>query len=538
MGQDSGAAARKLKETYWREASLKLRINPAWRQRLPLMMLELLILAGIALRFFKLDHESLNYDELANIWVSRLPVSQLISQGIAAGHPPAFNLVAHFWPLPAGSEVWARAPSAFFGALIIPLAYLAGKEVRSRWAGLWAAALTAFCPLMIWYSRDASSYGWLMFASLLSFYFLARSSRRGGWVNWALYTLCTLLVIFTFFLAFILVLAGLAAYPFLRDRRRSRARIWAVSHALLAGALAVFFLLTRSATSGRSGFTIPSMIHLMQGIINWPVAFVRGYANESIGSGVQGANVSYREAIIFSAAVAVILISLFAVKLLRNLFLGRDNVAVGIYVFILVAAPVAVQLAAPGASFASRYYAWAAPAFALLLAMLVTSVPGRFAFLGGIPLLAAMLFYSGTEIKVRRNEDWRAAMSVIASNKQASDEILCFPEVHCVVAAAFYQPGLTSIHGGNIESYGADMSDRTWGGWSGSYAFKPFSGAAVEDKIRRDLAGKGRVWLIIGDGTLGNYPGSPLISGIMARNWKQAGNWDLPPLDVGLFVRS
>ncbi len=511
--------------------------SSSWRQRLPVIILELLVLCAVFLRFVKLGHESLNYDELASVWVSRLPAGQLVSRAIASGHPPAFNLLTHFWPLPPGSEVWARVPSAFIGILIVPLAYITGKEIGSRPAGIWAAAFSAFSPLMIWYSRDATSYGWLMLVCLLSFYFLARSSRRGGWGNWALYVLAVLLAIFTYFLSFILVLAGLAVYPLLRRAGKSNLRGWAVSHAFLAAALAIFFVLTRSATAGRSGLSVPSLTNLIKDIINWPVVFVRGYANETIGGGVLGAEVSQREAVIAAAVIAAILISLIAARRVRQLFFRREIIAASIYVLFLVIGPVAVQLAAPGSSFASRYYSWAAPVFAVLLALLLTSLPGRVAWLGGVPLIAAMLFYSGTEIKVRRNEAWRTVFSIVAKGRQKDDGYLCFPEVHCVVAAAFYLPQVSRFSGGDIENGGADMSEKTWAGWTEKYPFLPYRGGAVEDKISRDLSSAARVWLIIGDGAVGNYPASPLVRGIMRKDWKQAGNWDLPPLDLGLFVK-
>ncbi len=508
-----------------------------WQQHMPAMVLELLILAGAFVRFFKLAHESLNYDELASVWTSKLPLGRLISEAIAQGHPPVFNLLAYFWPMPAGGEIWARFLSAFFGVLIIPLIYATGKEIHSRRAGLWAAAFAAISPLMVWYARDATSYSWLTLVSLLSFYFLARCSKRGGWKNWALYIIATLLMIFSFYLAFIMVFAGLAVYWLLTDSRNRRVSGWAVSHVFLGMVLTVFFLLTRSATAGRSGLSMPSLTFFAKDVIYWPIAFVQGYASQDIGGGVLGVLITHREAIIVMAIAGLLMLALAAFKPARRMLIKREIVAAGVYLLILVAGPVAVQLAAPGASFAERYYAWAAPAFALFLGLIVSNIPPRLAFLAGTPFIAAMLYYSAVELKVPRNENWRGVMSIIAANRSGGDEMLCFPETHCAVAAAFYLPGNLQMFGGYVQSYGADLSSKPWGGYSNREFFSQYRGNELDSKINSYLQTADRVWLVSGDGALGNYPASPQISAVMAKSWKRVQNWDMPPLDLGLFVR-
>ncbi len=491
------------------------------------------ILVGTFLRFFRLGFESLNYDELASIWTSKLQLSQIIPQAIAAGHPPVFNLITHFWPMPAAKEFFARAPSAFFGILIIPLAYLTGKELRDPVTGLWAAAFLGVSPLMIWYSRDATYYSWLTFISLLSFYFLIRSSRRGRLINWSMYVFSALLVIFSYFLAFILIIAGALVFWIIRGAIADRLRHWVLSNAFLGFVLVIFFFASRSATVERAGLSLPSMLPLLKNAINWPVVFMQGYANQNIGGGVLGPVVSQREGLITVTVVAAIAVLLAVSRSVRMKFFSRETLATLVYLVILVLLPIAVQLAAPGAAFATRYYVWAAPAFAIFLGLILAKVPGRLAIPAGLILLAIMLFYTGNEIRVRRNEDWRGIMSIINTDSEPGDKIMCFPEEHCLVAADFYRSADLPIFGGYIggKTY---IYFRPWHGFNGEEP-TPLSGSSLADKIKNDLAGAGTIWLITGDGSLGNYPASGQANAIMEKYWQKDGYWNFPPLELVKF---
>ena len=519
-----------------RKHSLSSRFQlPGWWMSL---ILAGIIVAGCLPRFFKLGHESLNFDELASVWTSKLPLNRIIPEAVAAGHPPAFNLITHFWPMPAGNEFFSRTPSALLGVLIIALVYITGKELLNRAAGLWAAAITAASPLMIWYSRDATYYCWLMAVSLLSLYFLIISSRRGGWMRWSLYSFATLLVVGSYFLAFILIIAGMAAFWLLRDPRLGQMQQWAVSHAILAAAVVALFFMTRSATGGRSGLSMPSLQQIMKDIINWPVVFVQGYADQAIGSGVLGPMVSHREIIIACMCAAFIAILIFLRTVRKKRFFSRDVSALLIYAAILVIGPVVVQLAAPGSVFASRYYVWAAPAFALTLSFILAKLPLKIALFSGVILLALMTFYTVDEIKVRRNENWRDIMAIIATQSQPVAGILCFPEMHCSVAAAFYLPSSIPLYGGNISGDGVtNMYLKPWSGFTNVLP-TPFPGGGLDAEIRQDLAGAGQVWMVTGDGALGNYPPTPQAKEILEKYWKEGGKWDFPPLELFRYQAS
>ena len=79
-------------------------------------------------------------------------------------NPPLYYVLAWAWAKAFGTgEVGLRSLSALFGAATVPVAYLIGRELASRRAGLIAAALVAVNPMLIWYSQEARSYAVLVF---------------------------------------------------------------------------------------------------------------------------------------------------------------------------------------------------------------------------------------------------------------------------------------------------------------------------------------------------------------------------------------
>lgn len=248
------------------------------RLLIPSAALFSIIVASAVIRFVKLHHESLFSDELYNVWASHKPLGSLVPEVIAGGHLSLYNIVMHFWHLPNGSELWARSISASFGVIAVALVYFIGREPFSRRTGLWAAALAAVCPLMVWYSRSATSYSWVMVFSLLSFYFLVRSSLKGGWRNWTAYILSTVVVILSSFLAPVMLVGGWAVYWIIRNPEKSGIRFWAASQLVLLSALGLFTMASRSLFSGRTRLVFPSLISVIRrNILNRRVAAVTAY---------------------------------------------------------------------------------------------------------------------------------------------------------------------------------------------------------------------------------------------------------------------
>ena len=106
-----------------------------------------LVAVGVGIRFATLGLQSYHHDEV--ITAARvLPgsfVHMLHEVHRSESTPPLYYMVAWAWSKFFGvSEVGLRSLSALFGALTIPIAFLIGRELAGRRAGLLTMAMVAF----------------------------------------------------------------------------------------------------------------------------------------------------------------------------------------------------------------------------------------------------------------------------------------------------------------------------------------------------------------------------------------------------------
>ncbi|HWW67421.1 MAG TPA: glycosyltransferase family 39 protein [Solirubrobacterales bacterium] len=145
-------------------------------------MIGLTVLAA-AIRFSTLGLQSYRHDEAVTAGRVLLSgLSQTMHQ-VWAGEstPPLYYLLAWLWSHLFGvREVGLRSLSALFGTATIPVAYLVGRELIGRRAGLAVAAIVAVSPMLVWYSQDARAYALLVLLSTTAFLFFLRARRPRG----------------------------------------------------------------------------------------------------------------------------------------------------------------------------------------------------------------------------------------------------------------------------------------------------------------------------------------------------------------------
>jgi mannosyltransferase len=193
-------------------------------------LLGALALAAALIRFATIDVQSYWFDEALTAKLVGSPFGDMLADiPDTELTPPLYYVLAWPWAHVFGSEEAAlRALSALLGIAVVPVAYLVGRELVSRRAGLVVAALVAFNPLLVWYSQEARPYSLLVLLAALSLLFFARALRRGAQRDLWLWALASALALLThYFAAFLVVPEGL----WLAYRWRPRAR------ALAAGAL-------------------------------------------------------------------------------------------------------------------------------------------------------------------------------------------------------------------------------------------------------------------------------------------------------------
>jgi mannosyltransferase len=183
------------------DASVAARTSRALR--VASVPVEIWLLVGITgvgawLRFSTLGTQSYWFDEAQAAHELHLSFGAML-HGVFAVEtaPPLYFVLGWVWVhLFGAGAVALRSLSALAGTAVIVLAYLCGRELVSRPAGLVAGALAALSPFMIWYSQEAREYMLLAAFSAASFLYFARAWRepsRGNVIGWVVFSALALL---------------------------------------------------------------------------------------------------------------------------------------------------------------------------------------------------------------------------------------------------------------------------------------------------------------------------------------------------------
>ena len=173
------------------------------------------MLLAFAVRIWRLEAQSLWYDEGVTAEIARRGLAELTRWTANDIQPPLYYYVVAGWGRIAGwSEFSLRFPSVVFGVLAVPLmAVLTLRLTRRYSAALLAALFTAVHPLLVYYSQEARMYTLLVTLGILAGYLLVRLADRAGrgWPLWAGYVSVAAAAIYTHYFAFFLLLGlGLA----------------------------------------------------------------------------------------------------------------------------------------------------------------------------------------------------------------------------------------------------------------------------------------------------------------------------------------
>lgn len=230
--------------------AVRLPVNPQveWGVSLTMPRRDLLIVVfatalAVGLRFYGLGRQPLWLDEATTASFASRPLWDCIFAEVQ--HPPLFNALVHFVIAMFGNSDFAvRAPSAMFGVLTVPLAWLLARRLFPEIHGTAAAAalLTAGSPFLVYLSQEARSYSLFVFLSILATLAFLRWSGgmnegpRGGQTKWlsAYACLCAVILYTHYFGVLVLLVHEL----FYWRHSRVRARAWLVARATVAAAFA------------------------------------------------------------------------------------------------------------------------------------------------------------------------------------------------------------------------------------------------------------------------------------------------------------
>jgi len=163
----------------------------------------LIVLLAFLLRLYRLDQQSLWYDEGFSVYLARMSLGEITARTASDIHPPLYYYLLHLWLGPFGdSEFVLRFFSLLFGLLTLPLIHALGRRLLGTASGLLAALLLAISPLYLWYSQEARMYTLVTFLCLLSSYLLLRALEGKAGFLWGGYIFVNVLAVYSHFYAF------------------------------------------------------------------------------------------------------------------------------------------------------------------------------------------------------------------------------------------------------------------------------------------------------------------------------------------------
>lgn len=319
-----------------------MQVRPGTRVRL---LLAALATAGAILRLWNLGAESFWHDESWTWGLIQGGPADVIRRLIRFdAHPPLYFLLLQAWSLLGSSEAWLRAFSALFGIAAIPLIHRTGSRIGGASAGLGAAALLAFNPYHVYFSREARSYALLFFLCLLSLDLLldlASSPHRRKWIAYAAATTAILL---THYMGALFILGEVAVALILQRDRPGFFREYCLSQ---AGAASLFLpwmpTFISHVTSVSAGFwlTAPTPTLVWFSMCSLVVSpFFMGKLGYALGSGffVLGLGaVRRRREIALAALLLIPPVGELLVTLHRPIFYTQTFQYVLIPLFLLIA---------------------------------------------------------------------------------------------------------------------------------------------------------------------------------------------------------
>jgi 4-amino-4-deoxy-L-arabinose transferase-like glycosyltransferase len=213
-----------------------------------------IVLLGLALRLYGLDHQSVWSDEAVSIAIGSWPLSEITARLVSAlrPYPPLYFYFLHSWFAVLGYGAFeARLLSMVFGTLSIIMTFLLARYLFGRQTGLLAALLLAVSQLGIIYSQEAGAYSQLLFLALTSTYCFIRALReRSAW-RWWCFVASTVALAYTHYYG-LFVLVCLLAFAVAFRKRYVVPRVWWVAGFLVVLACYAPWLLS-GAVQGAAG---------------------------------------------------------------------------------------------------------------------------------------------------------------------------------------------------------------------------------------------------------------------------------------------
>jgi len=362
-----------------------------------------ILLIAFALRVYRLDAQSIWWDEGHSIQMASAALTQIPTLPGMDVHPPGYFVFLHGWMALAGrSEFALRDLSVVFSMLTVALLIRFAQELAGRRAGWVAGGLAALSPLYVTYAQEVRMYAVVTFLALVSVYFLWRSLAnwrvdREEWKPLVSYVLATAASLYThYFTIFLLLFENIVWLVWALGSRTEAGTRWRRISIWLGAQLAILVIflpqlplaLRQTVAYANPSLTPPGVAEFIS----------RSWTAYTLGTAIDSAMVPW-----LGWVLAVILALVLLFQTLRARRGGHDG-RMGILAFLAgwflipLAAYFLVVQRRP--SFEPRYMMLVTPALVLFLAWGLSAVrPGEIGashqrlWLGWLGFLVFLTFF-------------------------------------------------------------------------------------------------------------------------------------------------
>ncbi len=364
-------------------------------------MLAVILVLAAGLRWFRIDAQSLWYDEgISAQQLTRSFPDIVRSVALNDSHPPGY-----YWTLKAWSEIFGqselalRSLSAVWGVVIVALTFLVGRRLFGSRTAAPAAVLIAASPLAVYYSQEVRMYTQVTALGLLAVF---AYTRRDNW----LYALAGALTLYAQYLGLaFLVAVNLHGAIYWRARTRPQWLGWLGANA----AIAVAFLPWLPTFFDQQSHALTTSPRTALGLLT---ATLTAY----------GGGISQGEVVLWGGAVLVALA--FAGALIRG---EREAVALAALLWLMPLGLV-IALGLQSGLFEARYLLLGVPGLLLLATRgLVKLVhwPALLPAAVGLALIpAAFGLYAQYFDPSLARDNYRDLVGAIAAEAQPGDAVL------------------------------------------------------------------------------------------------------------------
>jgi mannosyltransferase len=243
-----------------------------------------LILIAYVLRLYRLDAQSVWFDEGWSWYLARLPLAEMARVTAADRSPVLYYALLHGWiDLGGQSEFAMRYLSVCADMLTVALIFTLGRALGRGARLIWlATTLYAICPLAIWYAQETRMYALVAALGLASCYWLWHWLQAPGRTRaLILSAVCMVLAVYShYYVIFLLPAQGIAVLAglWLRPQRRNAFKYtvrWAIAAVGVGLALAPWLAYASVGFAYDDGFVFP--LNTIAGRLGeWIAAFAGG----------------------------------------------------------------------------------------------------------------------------------------------------------------------------------------------------------------------------------------------------------------------